>query len=254
MNHKDTKKIFANWKHNITNRLDEMFVSKLSEKSQDEDDAKDEKDDKVLLGEEEPEELEEISPIPTPIPREGDEFAEDKKDDKVLLGEEEPEELKEEELATGPIKDISIGREDDPWDKWDPKTNPEGGATLDVKYDLDPQGEEIPSTRKVVGPGQPAVRGMPLSKKYQTGVAVSEGESKENLEETVRAKIREAIQKVLNEKTKTDSPDRAPSGHPEDRLKPLEEEEKEKAEDIGQALEESLERINIRDRFKKLID
>ncbi len=70
MNHKDTKKIFANWKHNITNRLDEMFVSKLSEKSQDEDDAKDKKDEKVLLGEEEPEELDEISPIPTPTPQE----------------------------------------------------------------------------------------------------------------------------------------------------------------------------------------
>ena len=70
MNHKDTKKIFANWKHNITNRLDEMFVSKLSEKSQDEDDAKDKKDNKVLLGEEEPEELDEISPIPTPTPQE----------------------------------------------------------------------------------------------------------------------------------------------------------------------------------------
>ncbi len=66
----DTKKIFEDWKINIDNRLDEIFVSKLSEKSQDEDDVKDEKDEKVLFGEEES--LEEISPVPTPIPDDED--------------------------------------------------------------------------------------------------------------------------------------------------------------------------------------
>ena len=58
MNHKDTKKIFANWKNNITNRLDEMFVPGLSE-AEKEDKDKEEKDGKVLFGEEESEDLEE---------------------------------------------------------------------------------------------------------------------------------------------------------------------------------------------------
>ena len=58
MNHKDTKKIFANWKNNITNRLDEMFVPGISE-AEKEDKDKEEKDGKVLFGEEESEDLEE---------------------------------------------------------------------------------------------------------------------------------------------------------------------------------------------------
>jgi hypothetical protein len=58
MNHKDTKKIFANWKNNITNRLDEMFVPGLSEAEKEDKDKK-EKDGKVLFGEEESEDLEE---------------------------------------------------------------------------------------------------------------------------------------------------------------------------------------------------
>ena len=63
----DTKKIFAGFKHNINNRLDEMFDVKLQEQ----DPEKEEKDKKLLLsGEdeelEEDEEISEISPVPVP--------------------------------------------------------------------------------------------------------------------------------------------------------------------------------------------
>ena len=45
------------------------------------------------------------------------------------------------------------------------------------------------------------------------------------MESALETKIREAVRSFLTEKTKTDAPDRAPSDTPQDRLKPLEEEE-----------------------------
>ena len=125
----DTKKIFENWKSGINNRLDEMFVPEISEEKKEEDDVKDKKDKKVLFGEEETEELKEISPIPTPIP--GDE--------------ENSDEVSEE---------------------YDPE-----------KADLDNDGK-VDDWEEAKG-------------------KAAFGESKENLEEKVRAKIREAILGVV---------------------------------------------------------
>ena len=56
----DTKKIFENWKHNVDNRLDEMFVSSLEEAAPDEPEKGDgvvdagEEDEGLILGEDEP--------------------------------------------------------------------------------------------------------------------------------------------------------------------------------------------------------
>lgn len=55
------------------------------------------------------------------------------------------------------------------------------------------------------------------------------------MESTLENKIREVVRSFLLEKTKTDSPDRAPSDAPADRLKPLEEEEVTEEETVEEA-------------------
>ena len=60
-------------------------------------------------------------------------------------------------------------------------------------------------------------------------------EDSNKMESTLENKIREVVRSFLLEKTKTDSPDRAPSDAPADRLKPLEEEEVTEEETVEEA-------------------
>lgn len=244
MNHKDTKKIFANWKHNITNRLDEMFVSKLSEKSQDEDDAKDKKDNKVLLGEEEPEELDEISPIPTPTPQEEESDLDEEYDpEKADIDNDGKVSDWEEAKGKAAFGESEDNLEEEQYPPLKVGQSPGGPGRSKEEQELvqsrvDAATTDMPPVQAPIDPPRGSREAKALGKAAKSvDWWTSKDKGEGDFQESMRSKIREAIKKVLTER-KLVEPTHSP---------------KELDSTLTQ-LKESLEDSRMKSRFKKLID